>query len=158
MTAETARCRSIGAPWAPQYCRTMEMAAEPQPSSVCFTKGTSSHTPELSWAAGNIKHPRKRVRSKPRAALFIFVTYGFLVYGSAERHNQDDDADGDHDDPEQISIGDASGSEIALRPAGALGELGKMFIVQLPDGFIHLLIVEIDGFQRFLTLVGRKKR
>ena len=75
----------------------------------------------------------------------------FEVQGSAKRHNQDDDGDGDQDNPEQIAIGYPSRSEIALRPAGPLGQLGKVFIVQLPDGFIHSLVVKVDGFQRFLT-------
>src|SRR6267378_941487 len=158
MSAESARCGLIRAPWAFQYCRTMEIAADPQPSSLCLTNGTSSHTPAFSWGAGWPNRPGKRSRSKPRAALFMVVSYSFEVQGSAKGHNQDDDADGDHDNPEQISIGYASGSEIALRLAGPLGQLGKVFIAQLPDGFIHLLVVEVDGFQRLLTGVGRKQR
>src|SRR5712664_4015238 len=136
----------------------MEIAADPQPSSLCLTNGTSSHTPAFSWGAGWTNRPRKRSRSKPRAALFMVVSYSFEVQGSAKGHNQDDDANGDQDNPEQIAIGYASRSEIALRLAGPLGQLGKVFIAQLPDGFIHLLVVEVDGFQRFLTGVGRKQR
>src|SRR6266404_3118393 len=52
MSAASARCGSIRTPWAFQYCRTMEIAADPQPSSLCFTNGTSSHTPAFSWGAG----------------------------------------------------------------------------------------------------------
>src|SRR5882762_5645051 len=158
MSAASARCGSIREPWAFQYCRTMEIAAEPQPSSLCFTNGTSSHTPAFSWGAGWTNRPGKRSRSKPRAALFMVVSYSFEVQGSAKGYNQDDDANGDQDNPEQIAIGYASRSEIALRLAGPLGQLGKVFIAQLPDGFIHLLVVEVDGFQRFLTGVGRKQR
>jgi len=39
-----------------------------------------------------------------------------------------------------------------------LGQSGKVFIAQLADGSIDLLIVEVGGFQRSLRLVGRKKR
>src|SRR5229473_5255695 len=158
MAPASARRGSMRAPRAFQYCRTMEIAAEPQPSSLCFTNGTSSHTPAFSWGAGWTNRPRKRSRSKLGAALFMVVSCSFKVQGSAKGHNQDDDADGDQDNPEQISIGYMSGSEIALRLAGPLGQLGKVFIAQLPDGFIHLLVVEVDGFQRFLTGVGRKQR
>jgi hypothetical protein len=34
-----------------QYCSTIASEAEPQPSSVCLTKGTSSHTPASSCAS-----------------------------------------------------------------------------------------------------------
>src|SRR5882672_7993476 len=136
----------------------MEIAAEPQPSSLCFTNGTSSHTPAFSWGAGWANRPRKRSRSKPRAALFMIASCSFELSGSTKGHNQNDDANGDHDNPEQISIRYSSGSEIALRLAGPRGQLGKVFIAQLPDGFIHLLVVEVDGFQRLLAGIGRKQR
>src|SRR6267143_1237323 len=158
MSAESARCGLIRAPWAFQYWRTMEIAADPQPSSLCLINGTSSHTPAFSWGAGWRKRPGKRSRSKPRAIRLIRVRYSSEGGELAQRNHQHDDADGDHDDPQQVAVGNASGSEIVLRLAGAFGQFGKIFIAELADGLIHFLVVEVGGFQCLLGLVGRKKR
>ena len=80
------------------------------------------------------------------------------MYVLAERDRQDDYADGDQDDPKQITIRDASGGKITLGLARPCGQFGKILIVQLADGIINLLIVEVGGLQRFLRSVGRKKR
>src|SRR5271156_5549047 len=45
MAAASSRPETIGVPCAPQYCSSMAIAAEPQPSSVCLMNGTSSQTP-----------------------------------------------------------------------------------------------------------------
>src|SRR5260370_26401793 len=128
MAPASARRGSMRAPRAFQYCKTMEMAADPQPSSLCFTNGTSSHTPAFSWDAGEFDRPRKRSRSKPSTIRFIRVTQDSEIYELTKRNLQDDDADGDQDDPPHIAVRDAPGGEIVLRLARPLGQLGKIFI------------------------------
>lgn len=55
------------------------MAAEPQPSSLCLTYGTSSHTPELfagaTWADSAGKKPSKKAKN----------TWSIEVFRSASR-------------------------------------------------------------------------
>src|ERR1700694_5724500 len=106
----------------------MEITADPQPSSLCLTNGTPSHTPGFSWGAGWIERPRKRSTSKPRAIRFIRVRYNSESRELAEHDRKDNDTERDHDDPQEITVGYASCREIAPRPAGPLREFGKIFI------------------------------
>src|SRR5258708_40138597 len=134
----------------------MEMAADPQPSSVCLTYGTSSQIPAFSWGPVRAEGPRKRSRNRPRTIRFIRIRSHSSCKKLAECDRQDDDADGDQDNPKQIAIGNASGGEITLRLTRTLGQFGKVFIAQLADGLVHFLIVKVGGLQR--SLRGRPRR
>src|SRR5258708_66637 len=123
----------------------MEMAADPQPSSACFTYGTSSQIPAFSWGPGRAEDPRKRSGNRPRTIRFIRIRNHSNLQKLTERDCQDDDTDGDQDDPKQIAIGNASRGKITLRLTRPLGQLGKVFIAQLTDGLIHFLIVKVGG-------------
>src|SRR6266851_3038550 len=136
----------------------MEMAADPQPSSVCLTNGTSSQIPASSWGPVRAEGPRERSRNRPRTIRLMRIMKDSKLRKLPECDRQDNDADGDQDNPKQIAIGNASGGEVTLRLTRPLGQFGKVFIAQLADGLVHFLIVEVGGLQRFLRLVGRKKR
>src|SRR5690242_6818903 len=81
----------------------------------------------------------------------------FISYDLSERQRQYDDGERDNDDPKQIAIGNAACGKISLRLPGTLREFGEVCIVQLANGFVHLLVIEFGGLQRFLALVGRKQ-
>src|SRR5258708_9356252 len=136
----------------------MEIAADPQPSSACFTYGTSSQIPAFSWGPVGAESPRKRSRNRPRTIRLVLIMKDSKLRKLPECDRQDNDADGDQDNPKQIAIGNASRGKIALRLTRPVGQLGEVFIVQLADGLVYFLIVEVGGLQRFLRLVGRKKR
>src|SRR5882762_6343414 len=106
----------------------MEIPEDRQPYWLCFTNGTSSHTPVYFWGAGWVARTQKRSTSKPRVIRFIRVRYSSESGELAEHDRQDDDTERDHDDPQQITVGYASCREIAPRPAGPLRKLGKIFI------------------------------
>jgi hypothetical protein len=135
----------------------MEITAEPQPSSLCFTYGTSSQIPAFSWVACGSTAPAKSKASNPSENSSLAVVACPRFEELAQRKRQYDDAQSDHDNPKQITVGNPASGEIALRPARPLGELGEIGVTQLPHGLIHLLVGEIRGFQRFLPQVGRKK-
>src|SRR5260370_8089167 len=110
----------------------MEIAAEPQPSSVCFTYGTSSQIPAFSWGSVRAEGPRKRSRSRQRAIRFIRMRNHSKLQELAERHRQDDDADGDQNNPKKIAIGNASSGKITQRLATPLAHLRKASFPPLP--------------------------
>src|SRR5260370_38495282 len=115
----------------------MERGAEPQPSSVCFTYGTSSQIPAFSWGPGRAEDPRKRSGNRPRTIRFIRIRNHSNLQKLTERDCQDDDTDGDQDDPKQIAIGNASRGKITLRLPRPLGQLDKDFIAHKPERLIH---------------------
>src|SRR5579859_80485 len=82
-------------PCAPQYCNSIERAAEPQPSSVCFTKGTSSHTPALFWGAAGTAHTRKRINKDPKTRCLMRVERSLLLQESANGERNDENRDDD---------------------------------------------------------------
>src|SRR5215472_4647314 len=81
----------------------------------------------------------------------------FACYELPERNRQHDDANRDQDDPKHVAVGNAPGGKIGLRLPGALREFGEVFIAQLANGLVHLLVIEFGGLQRFLALLGRKQ-
>jgi hypothetical protein len=105
----------------------MEIAAAPQPSSVCFTYGTSSQIPAFSWGAVRTAGPRKSSRNRPKAILFKRIRNNSKL-SLAERERQDDDGERDQNDPQQIAIGNPSSGKITLRLARPLGQFGQVFI------------------------------
>src|SRR5216684_8940643 len=119
----------------------MEMAADPQPSSACFTYGTSSQIPAFSWGPVRAEGPRKRSKNRPRPTWFIRIR--ITPNELAERDRQDDDSERDQDNPKHVAIRNASRGKITLRLARPLCQSGKIFIVQLAYGFIDFLVVEI---------------
>src|SRR5258706_6187454 len=135
----------------------MEIAADPHTCSACSTYGMSSKTPAFSCAPVRAESPRKRSRNRPRTIRLMQIMKDSKLRKLPECDRQDNDADGDQDNPKQIAIGNASRGKIALRLTRTLGQLGEVFIVQLADGLVHFLIVEVGGLQRFLRLVGRKE-
>src|ERR1700722_7584844 len=104
MEPASARPAEIAVPCATQYCKSIERDAEPQPSSVCFTKGTSSHTPADSWGAAGTALPRKRTSKEPRARRLIRVKARLLMKCSANCECNDKDSHDNQDDPQKISI------------------------------------------------------
>src|SRR5215472_14021797 len=85
------------------------------------------------------------------------VAFFFAGYELTKRDRQHDDGNRNEDDPKHIAVGNTSGGKISLPLPRTLREFGDVFIAQLANGFIHLLVVEIGGFQRFLALFGRKQ-
>src|SRR2546429_2724332 len=136
----------------------MEIEADPQPSSACLTYGTSSQIPALSWGPVRADGPRKKSRNRPSTIRLIRMMNDSKLRVLAERERQNNDGERDQDNPQQIAVRNASRGKITLRLARPLGQFGKVFIAELADGFIDFLIVEVCGFQRFMRLVGRKKR
>src|SRR3984893_792239 len=65
MAAASSLPEVIGVPCAPQYCSSMAMAAEPQPSSVCLMNGTSSQTPGVSDGTARRARAAKKLSNKP---------------------------------------------------------------------------------------------
>src|SRR5260370_32269442 len=104
----------------------MEMAADPQPSSVCLTYGTSSQIPAFSWGPVRATDPRKRSGNRPRTIRLMRIMKDSKLRKLPECDRQDNDADDDQDNPKQIAIENASRGELALRltsPARQLVEL-----------------------------------
>src|SRR5579859_210945 len=75
----------------------------------------------------------------------------------SECNRQHDDRERDNDDPKQIAVGNASRGKIRLRLPRTLCEFGEVFIAQLANRLVHLLVIEFGGLQRFLALIGRKQ-
>src|ERR1700722_296622 len=121
MEPASARPAEIAVPCATQYCKSIERDAEPQPSSVCFTKGTSSHTPALSWGAAETALPRRRISKESRVRRLILVKRRLLMTGSAKCECNDKDSHDNQDDPQKISVGEMSGGKIFLRLARFFG-------------------------------------
>src|ERR1700730_2279831 len=136
----------------------MEIAADPQPSSLCFTKGTSSHTPAFSCGAGSTVRTRRERSRRPRANCLIFAVPRFYSLKLSKDKRQDDDAERDHNNPHQITVRDTTGGEVILGPAGTLSQLSDIFIGHLADSPIDFLVVDASRLQRFLPWVGGKKR
>src|SRR6266436_3594923 len=101
----------------------MEIAAAPQPSSVCFTYGTSSQIPAFSWGAIRAAGPRKKNRKRPRTIWFAGIRNNSKLQ-LAERDRQHDDGERDQDDPKQIAIRNASSRKITLRLSRPLRQFG----------------------------------
>src|SRR5215472_1048742 len=157
MTPGSARRTSIGTPCAFQYCRIMEMAADPHPSSLCLTNGTSSQTPAVSGGAASTGGPRKSVRNKTNLARFERVTNNSDSRELVQRQRQDNDPERDHNNPQHIAVGDASRGKIGLSVPGTLRQLSEVFVTQLANRLVHPLVIDLGGFERLLALVGRKQ-
>src|SRR5215469_4807669 len=158
MAAASRRRESTCTPWAFQYCRSMEMDADPQPSSLCWTNGTSSQIPALSWDAARGARPRTSARNKPRTTFLICVTSDSGLRRSTKRDREHDNGNRDQDDPQHIAVGNTACRKIALRLARPLGQFGKVFVAQLAYGLVYFLVVQASGFEGLLALVGRKQR
>src|SRR5580704_3652988 len=156
MESASARPAATAVPCAPQYCKSIERDADPQPSSVCFTKGTSSHTPALSCAAGAAL-PRKRINKEPRARRLIFVKRRLLTNVSANCERNDKDRHDNQNDPQQIAVGKTSGCEILLCLTRLLSQFCEILIAQLAYGLVDFLQVEVGRFQSFLPIFRGKK-
>src|SRR6266481_787381 len=103
----------------------MEMDAEPHPSFVWATNGTSIQAPAVSAARPSFKLAAKITRRPKMTRTFISSTNG----------NYDEDKSCDaHQDNEQVAVGDVARSEIFLRPLRASGQLRELIIVQLRNG------------------------
>src|SRR5260370_40959753 len=133
----------------------MEMAADPQPSSVCLTYGTSSQIPAFSWGPVRAPDPRKRSRNRPRTIRLMRIMKHSKLRKLPECDRQDNDADGDQDNAKQIAIGNAARGKTALLLTITLSQLGDVFIFPLTDALGHFLIDEFDKPQRLLPPVVR---
>src|SRR6266478_10126287 len=131
MAVASARPAATGVPCALQYCRSMAMAAEPQPSSVCLTYGTSKFFSNAS------------------------------AWSSAQNGYQRNDQNRDDDDDQQVAVRQASRTsstgEIVLHLARARSQLRQIFIAQLADRFVHFPVIDIRGLERLLRLLGGKQ-
>src|ERR1700674_3421800 len=104
MAAASARPGATGAPCALQYCRSMAMAAAPQPSSLCLTYGTSSHTPELFVGAAWANSAGEKPSKKPANTRSIEVFTSANGLPSAQQNSyQRDHQDRDDDDNQQVA-------------------------------------------------------
>src|SRR5437899_3112549 len=92
----------------------MEMAADPQPSSVCFTYGTSSQIPAFPWGPVRAEGPRKRSRNRPRTIRLMRIMKDSKLRGLTERERQHDDGERDQNDPKHVAIGNVPGGKITL--------------------------------------------
>src|SRR5713226_5532215 len=160
MAVASARPAATGVPCALQYCRSMAMAAEPQPSSVCLIYGPSSHTPELFAGAAWVNSAGKRPSKKPANTGSIEVFSNANEWPSAQNRYQRNHQDRDNDDDQQVAVRQASrssGREIVLHLARARSQLRQIFIAQLADRFIHFAVIDIRGLERLLRLLGGKQ-
>src|SRR5579859_3559791 len=157
MFADSARSAATGAPCALQYCRSMAIAAEPQPSSVCLTYGTSSQMPAFLPGSDCLDNA-STLSSTPAQTRSID---GFPMRRNSAQHcNQRNQQDGHEQDDQQIAIGQApraSRRKIVLYLARALRQSGQVFVAQLPDGLVHFAVIDLGRFQRLLRLFGRKE-
>src|SRR5580704_7979257 len=156
METASARSAEMAVACAAQYCKSIERDAEPQPSSVCFTKGTSSHTPADSWGAAGTALPRKRASKVPRARRSR-VEPRLLMKHSAKCECNDKDGYDNQDDPQKVPVREMSGGEIFLCLARLFSQFGEIFIAQLANGFVDPLQVEICGLQCLLAIFRGKK-
>src|SRR5260370_7195196 len=103
MAVASARPAATGVPCALQYCRSMAMAAEPQPSSVCLTYGTSSHTPEFfagaAWANSAGKRPSKKPANTGSIEVFSNANEGPSAQNRYQRNHQHRHNDDDQQSP-----------------------------------------------------------
>src|SRR5712664_3771620 len=161
MAAASARPAATGVPCALQYCRSMAMAAEPQPSSVCLTYGTSSHTPELFAGAAWANSVGKKANRKPVDTRSIEVFSNASAWSSAQNGYQRNDQNRDDDDDQQVAVRQASRTsstgEIVLHLARARSQVRQIFIAQLADRFVHFPVIDIRGLERLLRLLGGKQ-
>src|ERR1700682_649613 len=159
MLAESARSAATAAPCALQYCRSMAIDAEPQPSSVCLTYGTSSQMPALPSGA-DWPNIATTLISKPAHRRSIRVSLRAAVPESAQHSDQRYQQNGGEKDDQQIAIGQApraASGKIVLYLTRALGQPGQVLVAQLPDGLVHFAVIDLGGFQRLLRLFGGKE-
>lgn len=128
MAVTSARPAVTAAPFALQYSSNIERDADPQPSSVWFTNGTSSHTPALPWHRETTALARKTASSKPRANRWLCVRERLQRKDSAERQREKKDPYDNQDDPQQVAIRQRAGGKIPLRLAGLIGQLREILI------------------------------
>jgi len=87
-----------------QYRMTIEIDAEPHPSVVCATNGTSIQVPAVPAPRLGCKLPAT-ITSKTK------MMRNFISVNGDDDQNQDSNA---HQDNEEIAVGDASCGEIFL--------------------------------------------
>src|SRR5579859_1176190 len=136
---------------------SIEIEAEPQPSSVCFMKGTSSHTPALPWGVAEAALPRKTISRETRVRRLFRVWRRLLRKGSANGESNDEHGHDNQDNPQEIAVGKVSGGKIFLSLARPLRKFREIRIAQLAYSFVNFLQVEIRGFQGFLPIFGGKQ-
>src|SRR5437588_4082199 len=111
MARASARPVSTVVPCAVQYCRSMAIAADPQPSSVCFTKGTSSQIPGASAGAACGPETATRLSNTPanNAGIDFIQTHLVNPFSagprSAQDGNQGNDQNRDDDNDQQVAVG-----------------------------------------------------
>src|SRR5579864_2879965 len=95
-----------------QYCITMAMVAAPQPFFSCFTKGTSSHTPDCP-AASSDSISNRVVRLSAAAII------GPGVLRSVHRDDDQYQHRDCQNNQDQVAVAETSGCKIRLRFVGA---------------------------------------
>src|SRR5258708_38012397 len=98
MAVASAGPAATGVPCSLQYCRSIAMAAEPQPSSVCLTYGMSSHTPELFAGAAWRNSAGRKPNRKPVKICNIEFSRMRTDCSSVQHSYQRDQQDCDDDD------------------------------------------------------------
>src|SRR6266853_6452742 len=127
---------------------TMEIDADPHPSLVCATNGTSIQAPDVSAARSSFKLAARITRRAKMTRIFISLANG--DYDQDQRHDS-------HQDNEQVAVADVARSEILLGLLRAGRQPRQIFVTQLRDCIFHLLWVDADGFHRLPRLSRRKE-
>src|SRR6201988_921725 len=129
-----------------QYCITMEIDADPPPSIVCATKGTSIQIPgcgEARASTAPAKHTRM-ARNRERT-LMRSLTNG--------NNNENQCRDGDKND-DQVAVAHPAGRKVSLRFFCPGGQLRQLVVIQLWDCILDLPCVQMGRFQRMLSFRG----
>src|SRR5712675_747994 len=154
MARASARSAVTAAPCALQYCRSMAIDAEPQPSSVCFTYGTSSQMPGALPTGADWPRTATTQSSTPAETRSI-DRFHPQRKNSVQHSHQCDHQNGDDDDDQQVAIGQTpgpSGGKTVVHLARALGQPGQVVIAERSDGPVHPAVFDSGRPQRLLRL------
>src|SRR5258708_3353707 len=127
---------------------TMEIDADPHPSLVCATNGTSIQAPDVSAARSSFKLAARITRRAKMTRIFISLANG--DYDQDQRHDS-------HQDNEQVAVADVARGKILLCLLRASRQLRQLIVAQLRNRILYLLRIDVDGFHRLPRLSGRKE-
>src|SRR5258707_8671002 len=127
---------------------TIEMDAEPHPSLVCATNGTSIQVPAVSAPRLGCKVPATIASKTKMTRAFIFSV------NSDDDQNQDSDA---HKDNKEVAVRNSSRGEVFLRFFRACRQLREFIVAHLRNRVFYLLGIDMGGFHRLLCRTGRKE-
>src|SRR5258707_6620664 len=120
---------------------TIEMDAEPHPSLVCATNGTSIQVPAVSAPRLGCKVPATIASKTKMTRAFIFSV------NSDDDQNQDSDA---HKDNKEVAVRNSSRSEVFLSFFRACRQMSELIVAHLGDRVLYLFRINVRGFHRLL--------